>query len=326
MKRLELIVFLVLTAAFVLTACGAPPAATEAPAPPVAPAATEAPTAVPPTEAPTAVPDLLADIKARGYLIVSTDPNYEPQSFLNTAGKRPADTKCPSDTLTTDEMQGFDVDVAAELAKRLGVGICFATPDWDMITAGNWADKWDISVGSMTITPERQKVLDFSVPYYYTPAQIAVAKDSGITALDQLAGKALCVGASTTYESWLNGTLDLPASSIYEQPPVGAKAVSVSTDQECAQAIQAGRRDFVGYVTSGTVIDSNIAAGLQVDKIPGTVFAEELAAAIDKAHTKPIDTLLSAVDAAITDMHSDGTLTSISMKWFKADLTVNPNP
>lgn len=298
MKKLRILFAVVAASAFVLTACGG-----------AAPAAG----------------DLLSDIKARGYILVSTDPNYEPQSFLNTSGQRPADTKCPSDALTPAEMQGFDVDVAAELAKRLGVELCFATPDWDLITAGNWADKWDISVGSMTITPDRQKVLDFTTPYYYTPAQIAVASDSGITSYDQLAGQALCVGASTTYEDWLNGSLGLPASSIYEQPPANVKVVSVSTDQECAQAIQAGRKDFVGYVTSGTVIDSNIAAGVPVVKVGNTVFAEELAVAIDKSHTKPIDTLVSTLDGFVKAMHSDGTLSALSNKWFKADLTQAPN-
>jgi polar amino acid transport system substrate-binding protein len=118
--------------------------------------------------------DLLGAIKARGYILVSTDPNYEPQSFLNTEGKRPADSKCPSDALTTAEMQGFDVDVAIAIGDSLGVETCFATPSWDAITAGSWADKWDVSVGSMTVTTSRQEVLDFSVPYYYTPAVVAV--------------------------------------------------------------------------------------------------------------------------------------------------------
>jgi ABC-type amino acid transport substrate-binding protein len=118
--------------------------------------------------------DLLTAIKARGYILVSTDPNYEPQSFLNTTGKRPSDTKCPGDTLTTAEMQGFDVDVAKAVGDALAVETCFATPSWDSITAGNWADKWDVSIGSMTINTDRQKILDFSIPYYYTPAVVAV--------------------------------------------------------------------------------------------------------------------------------------------------------
>src|SRR5512140_715221 len=224
MKKLYTVLVIAIVASFVLAACGARGSAGG---------------------------DLLSDIKSRGYILVSTDPNYAPQSFLNTEGKRPSDTKCPSDALTTAEMQGFDVDVAAEIGKRLGVETCFATPNWDAITAG----KWDVSVGSMTVTPERQKVLAFTSAYYYTPAYVAVTKESGITSLDQLSGKALCVGASTTYEDWLNGKLNLPAENIYAKAPANVTVVSLDTDQECAQALQAGRKDFVGYVTSGNVID-----------------------------------------------------------------------
>jgi ABC-type amino acid transport substrate-binding protein len=127
-----------------------------------------------PSEAAMAAGDLLSAVKERGYLLVSTDPNYEPQSFLNTEGSRPADSVCPGDTLTTAEMQGFDVDVAKAVGDALGVETCFATPSWDTITAGGWADKWDVSIGSMTITTSRQEILDFSIPYYYTPAVVAV--------------------------------------------------------------------------------------------------------------------------------------------------------
>jgi ABC-type amino acid transport substrate-binding protein len=91
--------------------------------------------------------NLLDDIKQRGYILVSTDVDYEPQSFLNTAGKRPADSKCPTDALTSAEVQGFDIDVARAIGDGLGVETCFATPSWDAITAGNWANKWDVSVG-----------------------------------------------------------------------------------------------------------------------------------------------------------------------------------
>lgn len=268
--------------------------------------------------------DLLGQIKERGTILVSTDPNYEPQSFLNTEGKRPSDTKCPSETLTSAEMQGFDVDVALEIGKRLGVEVCFATPDWDMITAGNWADKWDISVGSMTIKPARQVVLDFTTPYYYTPAMIGTLTDSGITTVEDLAGKAICVGTATTYDDWLNGVLDLPATSIYSQPPANVIVVPLPTDQECAQALAAGRNDFVAYVTSDTVIDANIAAGMPITKVGKAVFSEDLGVAIDKASSLPTATLLKAVDDIVIAMHNDGTLTELSNKWFGADLTQDP--
>jgi len=271
--------------------------------------------------------DLLGAIKQRGYILISTDPNYEPQSFLNTTGKRPSDTKCPSDALTTAEMQGFDVDVAKAIGSDLGVETCFATPDWDLITAGSWADKWDVSVGSMTVTTTRQKVLDFSVPYYYTPAVLAVGKDATFASLSDLAGMALCAGTSTTYESWLNNDmagLGLPASSVYAQPPANISVVPLATDQECAQAIASGRKDFVGYVTSQTVVNANIAAGLPVKQLGSPVFSEDLAAAFDKGSTLPTATLRAEVDKLFTAMHSDGRLSKLSTQWLKEDLTQAP--
>jgi len=270
--------------------------------------------------------DLLGAIKERGYVLVSTDPNYAPQSFLNTEGTRPGDTKCPSDVLTTAEMQGFDVDVAKAIGDGLGVETCFTTPSWDTITAGSWADKWDISVGSMTITTARQEALDFSVPYYYTPAVVAIRADAGLTSIADLDGQALCAGASTTYELWLNkdiAGLGLPATSIYAEAP-NVTVVPLSTDQECAQSIASGREDFVGYVTSETVVDANIAEGFPVVKLGSPVFSEDLAAALDKSATLPTATLLTEINKILTAMHADGTLSDLSVKWFEMDLTKAP--
>ncbi|HUF00640.1 MAG TPA: transporter substrate-binding domain-containing protein [Anaerolineales bacterium] len=301
MKKLYNVLVVAILASLVLAACGAGNA--------------------------TSADNLLDAIKQRGYLLVSTDPNYEPQSFLNTSGQRLSDTKCPSDALTTAEMQGFDVDVAKAIGDSLGVETCFATPSWDAITAGNWADKWDVSVGSMTVTTARQQILDFSVPYYYTPAVIAVRADSGITDLAALEGEALCVGAATTYDQWLNHDMEglgLPASSIYAEAPT-VTVVPLETDQECAQAIAAGREDFVGYVTSETVVDANIAADFPVVKLGSPVYSENLAAAFDKSSTLPTDTLLTEVDNLFNAMHSDGRLSELSNQWFGLDLTQDPN-
>jgi polar amino acid transport system substrate-binding protein len=300
MKKLYQVIIVATLASLVLAACGA--------------AATEAPT------------DLLDAIKQRGYILVSTDPNYEPQSFLNTEASRPSDTKCPSDALTTAEMQGFDVDVAKAIGDHLGVETCFATPAWEVITAGNWADKWDVSVGSMTITTARQEVLDFSVPYYFTPAVVAVRADSGITDLAGLEGQALCVGSATTYDQWLNHDMEglgLPESSIYAEAP-NVTVVPLETDQECAQAIAAGREDFVGYVTSETVVNANIDAGFPVVKLGSPVFSEDLAAAFDKSSTLSTDTLRAQVDELFNAMHSDGRLSDLSSQWFAIDLTQSP--
>ncbi len=292
MKKLYVLASLLAVAALVLTACGGGSKAD----------------------------NLLDAIKERGYILVSTDPNYAPQSFLNKDGKRLDGTKCPEDALTTAEMQGFDVDVAKAVGEALGVETCFATPDWDTITAGSWSDKWDVSVGSMTITPERQQILDFSVPYYGTPAVVAVGADAPYTSVDELAGMALCAGASTTYETWLVGGDLGPSIEVFTKAPA-VTVVPLPTDQECAQAIAAGREDFVGYVTAVTVVDQNIASGMPVKQLGDAVFTEVLAAAFDRSSSLPTDTLRAEVDKLFTAMHADGRLSALSTQWFGIDLT-----
>ncbi len=338
MKKLyNLLVVLILTSLLLAGCGGATPTATEAPTVTEAPAATEAATATEAvateasaTEAPAteAASGLLATIQDRGYLLVSTDSNYEPYSVLDTEGKRPSDTKCPSDVLTTAEMKGFDVDVAAELGKRLGVETCLVTVDWAIITAGNWADKWDISVGSMTVTTGRQKIFEFTGPYYYVPAGVAVTKDSGITSIDELASKPICVAESTDYEAWAmndpSAPNSVPEDSWLVKPPADMQVISQSTDQECAQAIQAGRKEFSAYATATGVIDSNIADGLPVVQLGDPIFLEPDAVAIDKAHSEDITSLVSTLDGFIKAMHEDGTLTTLSKKWFDEDLTQAP--
>jgi polar amino acid transport system substrate-binding protein len=265
--------------------------------------------------------DLLAVIKKRGYVVASTDPNYMPQSGMNTEGKRPADTKCPSDTFTAAEMQGFDVAVADEVGKRLGVETCFATPDWGLITAGSWADKWDMSVGSMTIKPPRPDFFYFSTPYYAPTAVIGVPTDSTLTSVDELAGQSVCVATATTYLDWINNALDLNPSDIYAKAPAGIQIVELSTDQECPQALAAGRKEFVAYVTSVTVVDSNIAAGMAIKQLGGPVFKEKNAIAIDKKSSYDTAAFVKAVDDAVKAMHADGTLSALSIQWFGSDLT-----
>ena len=221
--------------------------------------------------------DLLNVVRDRGTLIVSTDPNYAPQSFLNPDG----------------EFEGFDIDVATEIAERLGVEVQFETPEWDAITAGSWAERWDISVGSMTITEDRKEILSFTQPYYYTPAQLAASERSGVTSMDQL-------------------PFDLPD---------GVEATTLPTDANCGEAIQAGRGEFDLWISAAQTIDESIDAGVEVVPVGDPLFAEPLAVAIDKSGP-PHDALLFEIDRIIGEMHEDGTLTELSEQWYDGlDLT-----
>jgi polar amino acid transport system substrate-binding protein len=250
--------------------------------------------------------DLLGKVKAAGKIVMSTDPQYPPQSELAADGT----------------YQGFDIDVGTEIAKRLGVSIEFTTPTWDTITAGSWAGRWDFSVGSMTITSARQKILDFSTPYYYTPAQMAASTASGITTLEGLAGKTVCVGEATTYLDWLNGTLDFGTESPQTKPPEGVKATTLSTDRLCAEAWKSGRQDFEGWLSSGTTVQAAIDEGLPLVAIGDPVFYEPLAVAFDKSGPSATS-MVTEVNKILDAMRADGTLKGFSEKWFDGvDLTV----
>ena len=176
----------------------------------------------------------------------------------------------------------------------------------------------------MTITKTRQEALDFAQPYYYTPAQFAAASDSGFESLDDLSGETVCVAAATTYLDWFNGDLTIPDESIFVDPPSGVTVVELPTDQECAQSIAAGRPEFSVYLTSDTVVNSNIAGGLDVVKLGPVVFVEELAPAIDKNSSYDTAAFVDAVSDVIAGLHADGTLSGFSMNWFEVDLSIDP--
>jgi polar amino acid transport system substrate-binding protein len=249
--------------------------------------------------------DLLATICEAGVIKISTDPNYAPQSFLKPDGT----------------YEGFDIDVADAIAEGLGVEVQFETPEWEAITAGSWSGRWDISVGSMTITEDRKGVLDFSVPYYYTPAQMA-SNDEAIQAVDDFSGTTVCAGESTTYVDWLEGSLTLVDAPPVSDPPSDVTVTTLPTDANCAEAWQAGRDEFQGWISSSTTIQAAIDEGIEMHLVGDPVFYEPLAVAIDKggpAHEQ----LLAAIDDILQRMHDDGSLTALSEKWYDGqDLTV----
>lgn len=244
----------------------------------------------------------LARVCEAGVIRVSTDPEYPPQSFLDPE---------------TNELDGFDVDVAKEIAARLGVEVEFETPAFDAVVAGSWADRWDMSVGSVTVTPAREEALDFTQAYYFTPVGAAALNDSGIESLEDLAGQTVCVGSGTTYFSWLNGELELPPEAGEAKPvPEGVEATTLETDTDCAEAWLSGRtEDFQGWVTSLPTAEGSIADGLEATIIDDAVFNEALAVAFDIG-VEDNDSLVEAVDEIIGEMHEDGTLSELSQEWY----------
>ncbi len=309
---------MLLLSASLLSACGsaaptAPGVATavvgtaQAVAPTVAAAATElAPTvaAVADTAVSAVGNDLLVDVKTRGKLLVATDPNYAPQSFR-----------------TPDEAwEGFDIEVAREVAKRLGVEAEFLDISWDVITAGSWNGRWDINVGSMTVTPGRKEVLYFTTPYYYTPAAFAVHADSTVADIAGLAGKKVGVGTATTYFDYLNNSLTLEDEKILIPAPAATTQV-YDTDVLALQDLALGdgtRLDAV--LTALPTIENAIKNGEPIKVLGGPVYYEALAVALDKTGPKSSESLAAAISLAIEAMRADGTLTRLSMQFYGVDI------
>ena len=252
--------------------------------------------------------DLLAKIQSEGVIRVSTDPAYPPASSLNEE---------------TGEYEGFDIDVATEIATRLGVDIAWETPSWDLITAGHWNDRWDMSVGSMTVTPERAEVLDFTPAYYYTPASVAVhADNTTITDLStDLDGKKIGVCGACTYDLFLQKTLDIPGYT-FDFIIDDAEIVTYDTDSTAIQDLVLGdgaRLDAV--ISSQPIIQGAIDKDRPIKIVGDPVFYEPLAVAFDKSSELDDTSLVEAVSQIVQEMHDDGTLSELSMQWFGVDFT-----
>jgi polar amino acid transport system substrate-binding protein len=249
--------------------------------------------------------DLLAEICDEGVLTVSTDPAYPPQSSLDEQ---------------TGEYVGFDIDVATEIANRLGVDVAWEAPSWDVITAGSWNGRWDTTVGSMTPTNDRQEVLHFTEPYNYTPAVVVVpADDESVTDLTtDLDGKKIGVCSGCTYDQFL--TKDLAIDG-YEFDFVidDAEVSGYDTDTTALQDLTNLRLDAV--ITSVTTAQGYIDAGNPVKIVGDPVFYEPLSIGFDKSSDPSSESLFEAVDGIVADMHEDGTLTSLSEEWYGLDLT-----
>ena len=253
---------------------------------------------------------LLDSVESAGTIRVSTDPAYPPQSFLNE---------------DTNTYEGFDIDVATEIANRLGVDIAWETPSWDVLTAGNWNGRWDMSVGSMTPTNERQQVLYFTQPYYYTPAVVVVhAYNTSVQDLStDLDGATIGVCSACTYEQYLNKDLNIEGFE-FDFVIDDASVQGYDTDTTALQDLSLGdgaRLDAV--ITSLTTAQGYIDEGNPVKIVGEPVFYEPLSVAFDRASTEDAESLRDRVDEIVAEMHSDGTLTQLSEKWYDGtDLTV----
>jgi polar amino acid transport system substrate-binding protein len=271
-----------------------------------------------PTSAPSGDPtkDKLAQVLARGTLVLSTDLEYAPQSYGVEGAARAADTRCTPDQLTADEVAGYDADTGKVVAAALGVEPCFVIPPWTEITAGNWGDRWDISYGSGSINADRMTRLWMTQPYYAVPNRYFVRADSPYQAPADLDGEEIGACASCSHEYYLNGELEIPGVEVVlnvEDPVV----VTFQTETTGLEALAQG--DLDAFLCADPVGGQAIADGLDLRSLDEPAFTYYPSGFVDKSSGLDATAFVEQVNEIIRGLHADGTLKALSMEYFGAD-------
>ncbi|WP_084360377.1 ABC transporter substrate-binding protein [Hydrogenophaga palleronii] len=274
-----LLLSLSLIGAVTLVACGK----TETPAP-------AAPEAAPAAAAPAAAPAELPELK------VAIDPTYEPFTYKTADGK-------PT---------GFDVDIAEALCAEIKRKCVYVEQVWDSMIPGLQAKKYDTIVSSMTITPERLQVVDFTDKYYFTPSRIVVKTGTPFTDAASLKGKKLGVLKGSTQEKYAVGELK---SS-------GVTVVPYEAQDQVYLDIKSGRLD-------GTVADQVEVNGGFLRKPEGADYGfvgpvlndpKYFGTGVGVALRKDETALKDELNAAIKTIRSNGVYDTVSKKYFDFDV------
>ena len=239
----------------------------------------------------------------RGKIVVAINDDYAPLSFRDGEGR----------------WRGFDVAVASEIAKRLGVGVEFVTPPWELVVSGRWRGRWEIAVNSMAATKPRARNLDFAVAYYFAPVRAAVFKDDGrFQSVEDLHGKVIGVCTGCSYENYLLGRLDI-IESFDPQPALALRQVEARAFADEWAAVEALGPESGDGIDAVIASEPTLTAMLKDDYpvrlLDGQVFNEPLAIAAEKGQFA----MVARLKEILREMRADGTLKQLSMEWFGVD-------
>ena len=219
-----------------------------------------------------------------GKLSVGSDIPYAPFEF----GREP-------------DYEGFDVDVVNEIAKRLELEAEFVKTPFDPIFRNLAQGRFDRVASAATITPEREKTIDFSVPYFPADQSLMVKRGSDITSTNDLEGKRVGAQVGTT-------------GADYAKDEINAETVrTYDLIDDAFKALQAGQVDAVVNDFPVSKYAERSKQDLQVVQRIAT--GEEYGLGFNKEDT----TLREEVNKALNEMKDDGTYTRIYRKWFEED-------
>lgn len=202
----------------------------------------------------------------------------------------------PYEFLRGQEIVGIDVEICRAIAQKLGKGFKAETVDFDSVIPAVISGKADLAAAGITITEDRKKNVDFSIPYVKTGIVVVYKKSNPFKDKEQLKGKKIGVQAGTTSETFVTDEL--------KQEPERTKSPA-----EAVAALKAGRVDFV---ISDIDPAKNCVKGEEDLAISDFITSEEYAIAIKKGQPE----LLKVINDTITEVKADGRLA----KWI-ADFT-----
>ena len=216
-----------------------------------------------------------------------------------------------SEVTSSGEIVGFDIDIANALCDEMGHSCEMVQTEWDGIIPALLERKCDAIVASMSITADRQKVVDFTDKYYQTPAKFVAAADAGLEATPgALAGKVVGVQRGTIHQDFMEGEFPETELRLY------------GTQDETYLDLQAGRLDAV--MADSITIDEGF---LSTDDGQGYAFfgpgysiPEYHGEGVGVALRKGSDDLKAAFNAAIAAIRADGTYDEIQERYFAFDI------
>jgi len=214
-------------------------------------------------------------------------------------------------TTPSGEVEGFDIDIAEALCTEMGRECTMVPTEWDGIIPALIEGKCDAIVASMSITPDRQQVIDFTNKYYQTPAKFVAEEDTDLEATPEgLADATVGVQRGTIHQDFMEG----------EFP--GVELRLYGTQDEAYLDLQAGRVDAV--MADSVAVSEGF---LETDAGEGYAFFGP-DYSIPKYHgsgagigiRKGDDALREDFNAAIEAIRADGTYDDIREKYFDFDI------
>ncbi|MFH0968487.1 MAG: transporter substrate-binding domain-containing protein [Methanobacteriota archaeon] len=272
-------------------------------------------------DTPVAQNDKLAEIISRGTLVSAVDTNYPPSSEIIPEATRKPNSMCAPTEYTLDEFKGFNIEVTAEIARQMGVEPCYVTPPRTQTNSGNWADRWDI-YPILYITEERLKSFYFTQPTFALPSLFYVHQNNThIKTPDDLSGKRIGACLGCAQEQYLKGNLSLPGHT-FNNSIQNASIIAYDNEKMAIDDLSFGDGVYLDAIlTSDSTGDTAIKGGSPIKSLNATAFYGYVAPAIDKKSGRDPRTFVTRISGIVQNMHKNGMLSNLSMKFFKKDIT-----